>query len=35
MGLTAPAEKPLVDASGQPLRRPDPFFIEVNNELAD
>ena len=36
MGLTAPAEKPLVDRAGQPLkRRADPFFLEVNNELAD
>ena len=36
MGLVAPAEKPLLDASGQPVKRAaDPFFLEVNNELAD
>src|SRR5260221_11558430 len=37
MGLAATvAPKPLVDASGQPMKRPDDrFFLEVNNELAD
>ena len=35
MGLSAPADKPLVTA-GRPLARADdPFFLEVNNELAD
>jgi NADH-quinone oxidoreductase subunit B len=35
MGLIAPSA-PLVDNTGKPLKRPDdPFFLEVNNELAD
>ena len=36
MGLTAPADKPLVDAGGRPLKKnSDPYFVEINNELAD
>src|SRR5690606_34157845 len=36
MGLIAPADKRLVNASGQPLKpSEDPFFLDVNSELAD
>ena len=36
MGLTDASAGKLVDQSGQPLKRADdPFFLEVNNELAD
>jgi NADH-quinone oxidoreductase subunit B len=37
MGLAATtAPKPILDAAGQPLKRAeDPFFLEVNSELAD
>ena len=34
MGLTAP-DTSLVSASGRPLKRDDPYFSEINNELAD
>ena len=36
MGLTEPSGKSLVGPDGRPLARPaDPFFLEVNDELAD
>ncbi|HVY03627.1 MAG TPA: NADH-quinone oxidoreductase subunit B, partial [Caulobacterales bacterium] len=33
--LIAERPKGLVDASGRPIGHDDPFFLEVNNELAD
>jgi NADH-quinone oxidoreductase subunit B len=36
MGLIAPGDKALLDIAGRPLpKADDPFFLEVNNELAD